>query len=308
MSQECCSTPVSTGISPGGLRIIEGFSNPRDQVTTISTDFTWADRWGTWQARWGINRMNYMVSPGLYAVGEPDETAPVLVTANYKMSFDRLRKELKGISAWILVLDTKGINVWCAAGKGTFGTAELVKRIAITGLDQIVSHRTIILPQLGAPGVAAHEVRKQSGFKVIYGPVRAVDLPIFLQSGMKADREMRTVRFTFMDRLVLTPIELVGTINPLLFIMALLLLLQIAGLVMVTINGLLAYGGAILIGTVVTPVLLPWIPGRAFAWKGWLLGLLWAAFLVSRGSGFTALPQTLNSLSYLLIFALDQVH
>jgi hypothetical protein len=27
------------------------------------------------------------------------------------------------------------------------------------------------------------------------------------------------------------------------------------------------------------PILLPWIPGRVFAWKGWLLGVLWAAFV-----------------------------
>ncbi|HWP97095.1 MAG TPA: mercury methylation corrinoid protein HgcA [Syntrophomonadaceae bacterium] len=283
------------------LRIIEDLSNPMERVTRVSSVLTWVDRWGSWKARWGINRMNYVISPGLYAVGDPDDSCPVLVTANYKMSFDRLRQELKDINAWILVLDTRGINVWCAAGKGTFGTAELVRRIAITGLDQIVSHRTIIVPQLGAPGVAAHQVRKQSGFKVVYGPVRAEDLPAFLQAGMKANRDMRAVRFTFMDRLVLTPIELVGIIKPVLMIAALLLILNITGAVKVALTGLVPYIGAILLGAVITPALLPWIPGRAFAWKGWLLGMLWAVFLVSKGAGFSGLPAVLNSLSYLLI-------
>ena len=73
--------------------------------------------------------MDYRVEPGLYAVGSPTADSPVLVSANYKMSFDRLRSALPGVDAWILVLDTKGINVWCAAGKGTFGTDELVRRI-----------------------------------------------------------------------------------------------------------------------------------------------------------------------------------
>ncbi len=73
--------------------------------------------------------MHYTIEPGLYALGQPGEKSPILVTANYKMSFDKLRKELPGRNFWILVLDTKGINVWCSAGKGTFGTNELVGRI-----------------------------------------------------------------------------------------------------------------------------------------------------------------------------------
>ena len=92
------------------------------------------------------------------------------------MSFDRLRSALGGLDAWILVLDTKGVNVWCAAGKGTFGTDELVGRAESCRLAEVVAHRTLIVPQLGAPGVAAHEVRQRSGFRVLYGPVR---LPTF---------------------------------------------------------------------------------------------------------------------------------
>jgi len=34
-----------------------------------------------------------------------------------------------------------------------------------------------------------------------------------------------------------------------------------------------ANAGAILSGAVHTPALLPYIPGKAFAWKGWLMGL-----------------------------------
>jgi CO dehydrogenase/acetyl-CoA synthase gamma subunit (corrinoid Fe-S protein) len=73
------------------------------------------------------------------------------------------------------VLDTQGINVWCAAGKGTFGTDELVHRIEATQLHDVVRHRVLILPQLGAPGVAAHDVKKRSGFTIEYGPVRTAN-------------------------------------------------------------------------------------------------------------------------------------
>ncbi|HWJ02630.1 MAG TPA: mercury methylation corrinoid protein HgcA, partial [Verrucomicrobiae bacterium] len=205
-------------------------STPAGRVLKVASVLTFEDTLGSWKARWGINRMNYFVPPGLYCVGNPDSNSPVVASANYKMSFDSLRKELTGLSAWILVLDTKGINVWCAAGKGTFGTKEIINRINKVKLSTVVSHRIVILPQLGAPGIAAHEVVKHSGFKVVFGPVRARDLQAFIANGMKADREMRTVNFPFIDRLVLTPIELVSALKPTLMIFGILFVLNAIGL------------------------------------------------------------------------------
>lgn len=248
-------------------------------IPVVSSQLSWADTTGSWKVRWGVHRMDYRVVPGLYAVGDPDQDSPVLVSANYKMSFDRLRQSLDDIDAWILVLDTGGINVWCAAGKGTFGTVELVRRIARTGLERVVKHRSLILPQLGAAGVSFHEVRQRSGFRVIYGPTRAEDLPAFLQAGGKATPDMRRVRFDLMDRLVLAPIELRAILlKPAVWMAALLLLIAgWSGFWPLTWADVFPYIGGILVGAVAVPVLLPWIPGRAFALKGWLLGMLWTA-------------------------------
>ncbi|HZK83446.1 MAG TPA: mercury methylation corrinoid protein HgcA [Desulfosporosinus sp.] len=272
------------------------------KIIPTSTQLTFNDVIGSWKARWGINRMNFIVEPGLYSVGNPSSNSSVLVSANYKMSFDKLRKELKAMDVWILVLDTKGINVWCAAGKGTFGTQELINRIAIVQLEKIVSHRTVILPQLGAPGIKAHEVSKFSGFKVIYGPVKAKDVKEFINSGMKATAEMRTVRFHAYDRLVLTPVDLVLSFKVSLMIFGVLFLLNLLGVGPFGFIDFYAYIGAVIVGCVLTPVLLPWIPGKAFAWKGWLLGIIWAV-LVQVLNGWPDAPQysLLRALGYLLI-------
>jgi hypothetical protein len=232
--------------------------------------------------------MNYTIGPGLYALGKPDEQSPVLVTANYKMSFDNLREALPYRNVWILVLDTKGINVWCAAGKGTFGTTELVRRVESSGLTQIVSHRELILPQLSGPGVSAHEVKRLSGFKVIYGPIRAADLPNFLDAGLKATPEMRLKTFTTRERFVLIPVELIAALKAGLITIAILFLLSLLGKAgqgwAIALNqGLfsgLAVLVAILVGAVLTPLLLPWLPGRAFSIKGFSLGLLIAVILL----------------------------
>jgi len=253
----------------------------------VTSSLLWADRLGTLKARWGVGRMHYTIDPGLYALGEPDEKSPVLVTANYKMSFDKLREALPDRNAWILVLDTKGINVWCAAGKGTFGTEELVARIESSGLARIVSHRELILPQLSGPGVAAHEVKRLSGFKVIYGPIRSKDLPTFLDSGFKATQEMRLKTFTTLERIVLIPIELVSTMKAGLIIIPILFLLTYFGRLgegwtNALTHGLfsvLAFLAAIFAGAVLTPLLLPWLPGRAFSFKGLIPGFFATAIL-----------------------------
>lgn len=233
--------------------------------------------------------MHYMVDPGLYALGNPDDQAPVLVTANYKMSFDRLREAIPGRNAWILVLDTKGINVWCAAGKGTFGTEELVRRVAASGLTQVVTHRELILPQLSGPGVAAHEVRKRSGFTVIYGPIRSTDLPAFWDAGFKATAVMRRKTFTMRERTVLVPVELVGTLKWSLVILPLFFLAGglggdagfWAGMLQNGLFAVIAMLSAVVAGAVLTPMLLPWLPGRAFSLKGFVMGLITSALLVT---------------------------
>ena len=230
--------------------------------------------------------MRYTVPPGLYAVGNPTPDAPVLVTANYKLTFDHVRRALAGFDAWLLVLDTKGVNVWCAAGKGTFGTDELVERVALSELATVVGHRKLVVPQLGAPGVAAHEVSRRTGFKVIYGPVYARDLPAFLRAGMRAMPAMRQVDFTLRERLAVAPIELVHRFVPALLLLALFVASSGLGLHRYRLeSGLfawtaLAVASNYLAGIVLTPALLPYLPGRSFAVKGAVTGtVLGVAFM-----------------------------
>jgi len=226
------------------------------EIFPTTSHLTTSNYWDHILARWAINRMWHRVEPGLYSLGNPTPDSPVFVTANYTLSFDALRSSLKGVDSYILVLDTQGINVWCAAGKGTFGTDELVKRIEATHLHEVVNHRVVILPQLGAPGVAAHEVKKRAHFKVEYGPVRAEDLPEYLKT-RKATPEMRQVRFTLKERITLIPVELVAVLIPLLILIVI---------------GSKSAIAAILAGTVLFPILLPWIPTHNFSTKGFILG------------------------------------
>jgi hypothetical protein len=291
------SAEKDTGLAPRwarGWRV-----TPAGGVPLVSTRLERRDRLDAWKWRWGIGRMHAAIAPGLYGVGEPDPQSPVLVTANYKLTFDRLRRELDGLSAWILVLDTRGINVWCAAGKGTFGTEELLARLHSTALERVVRHRRLVVPQLGASGVAAHEVARRSAFRVVYGPVRAADIRAFVASGYRAAPAMRRVGFPLRERLALAPLELAQAGKWLCWILLALLLGDVArgrGLSLRFLAAGLPFAAAIVVGTVLVPALLPWIPGRSLAWKGWAS----AALLTAVWLAAAALPVS-SALAYLLL-------
>jgi hypothetical protein len=267
--------------------ILDEIQTPAGMIPRISSQLNIQDYLGAFRVRWGIRRDRYRVAPGLYAVGTPNEYSDVLVTANYKLTFDIVRKNLNGLNAWLLVLDTKGVNVWCSAGKGTFGTKELVHRIQATSLGTIVQHKRLLLPQLGATGVAAHLVKKSYGFTVIYGPVRASDIQSFIQAGYKATKEMRRVNFGWYDRLKLIPNDIIYNLRYLLSMLIVISVLsgistngysiQQALRNIIPIAKIIAAG--YLAGLVLTPLLLPYIPTRNFSFKGLIIGVIVSVLL-----------------------------
>ena len=287
--EEPCCGPVIPQVSPSYERpgyALFGFvdtfiETPAGRVPSVKTRLTGKDHLGSASVRLGADRSSYRIAPGIYAVGTPGAGDPVLVTANYKLTFDTLRKHLPGRNAWILVLETYGVNVWCAAGKGSFSTQEVVRRVRATGIDKVVTHRRLVLPQLAATGVSAERVRQGCGFKVTWGPIRAQDLGQFLDNKMKAAPAMRRVTFTTVERIVLIPVEFSHIPKPALWTLAAIFVLSGFG------PGLFSFGSAwvrgwmmasacgmaILAGNVAVPALLPWLPGRAFAVKGLLTGV-----------------------------------
>lgn len=287
----CCGTSSGDVHTPNpfvraGYEIMhfvdEFIETPVGNVPKVKTSLGMKDHFGTLRARSGIGRDNYLVSPGLYCTGNPDEDSPVLVTANYKLSLDHLRRELDGMDAWMIVLDTLGVNVWCAAGKGTFSTKELVNRIHSTGIEKLVNHRKLILPQLGATGVSGFQVKRQAGFKVIWGPIRASDIKAFVRNGMKVDKEMREVTFSVMERALLIPVEVKIALKPALMILVALFILSGIGPGVFSFSNAMSRGGAvsmalitgILAGAVFAPLFLTRLYGTAFSVKGIVTGLI----------------------------------
>jgi len=246
-----------------------------DGIKNVHTNIGTKDTLSNVGVRLGFNRYDYKVPPGLYSVGRPGKDSNVIVSSNYKLTFDSLRKELDGMNVWILILDTDGVNVWCAAGKGSFGTAELVYSIRNSGLEDKVNHKNLILPQLAAPGIQSHLVTQLTGFKVNFGTVRAEDIRKYIENGFKADEVMRQVNFGFVDRVVLTPLEIFISMK---YVIGMFLLFALYSVVAPTFGLVDAirigsiYLVGTLTGTLLLPALLPALPFKMFYRNGLLLG------------------------------------
>jgi NAD-dependent dihydropyrimidine dehydrogenase PreA subunit len=251
---------------------------------------------------------------GLVRIGSPDRSAPVLLTCNFQLTVERVRRALDGIDAYLLVANSRGVKVWCAATGGLLSNHDVVSVLKTSGIDDLVDHRQVILPQLAATGIEGRGVHEKTGWRVAWGPVRAEDIPAFLRGGLVTTKAMRTVTFPWTERLEMAvawafPISL----------LALLLLplwpsgvLPLAGLVW----------AASLVIFLAFPLYEPWVRVRGrnlgfvlfdFGERGIPL-ILWALFLLALFSygtlagelswGF-ALRWSVASLVVLLILGLD---
>ncbi len=138
---------------------------------------------------------------GLVTIGRPGRDAPVLLTCNFRLTRERVKRSLEGIDAYLLVANSRGVNVWCAATGGLLTNHDVVSVLKTSGIDTLVDHRRIILPQLAATGIQGAVVHKKTGWKVVWGPVRADAIRAFLERGMETTRDERTVDFPRAERI-----------------------------------------------------------------------------------------------------------
>ena len=157
---------------------------PEDDVSTVKSIWDYIGRW-----------FPNPVEPGLRTLGNPDHKAPVFVTSNFHLTVRRVEKALSEIDAWLLVVPTKGINVWCSSAGGEMTAHNLLTVMKTSRIQDRVTHRRLILPQLSAPGIDRKLLKEKSGWSADFGPVYAKDIPAFLELDHKKTAELCRVRY-----------------------------------------------------------------------------------------------------------------
>ena len=202
------------------------------------------------------------VRSGLYRIGSPTRDSPLLLTSNFYMTFKQVVKALQGQHCWLMVQDTEGWNVWCAADARIFSAEKAAALMRAYDVDNLLNGKTIIVPRLG--GRIAKRLSELTGWRVIKGPIEARDLPAFIEGGLVATRPMRNLRryYSFPHRLrvgAVTALVAIFCDLPFLFILKEFLPL------------FLAFG---LVSSFALAIFHYWIPGRTGVVKELLLGAL----------------------------------
>jgi NAD-dependent dihydropyrimidine dehydrogenase PreA subunit len=136
---------------------------------------------------------------GVIQIGHPGRDTPVFLTCNYHLTVERVKRALKGLDCYLLVANSRGINVWCAATGGLFTHHDVISALKTSGIEERVDHRQVILPQLAATGIEARMVQEKTGWKAIWGPVYAKDIPAFLENQRRTPA-VRRVTFNWRQR------------------------------------------------------------------------------------------------------------
>lgn len=137
----------------------------------------------------------------LIRIGNPNKDSSVFLSGNYSYTVRLLLNVLAGTDCYLLVADSSGSNVWCAAGMNEFSEHDIVDAINVADLANLVNHRRIIAPPYAAPGVDVKYVKEETGFEIAWGPTRLEDIPVYIKNGFKRTNDMLTVKFRLRDRL-----------------------------------------------------------------------------------------------------------
>lgn len=233
-------------------------------------------------------KRTYVVEPGLYYLGsEFDADAPLLVTSNYRMTVVLVARKARQANARLLVVDTDGINVWCAAGKGAFSNRAILQQLERYDRRLLTQAKwlRLVLPKFALAGVDFTALRDHK-IRPIIGPLYAKDLPAYLQGSRLEDCDNDRVVFGLQSRIFTW---LPGLVQAVGYGVSIVVVMTIVGRIWSVSAPL---GLITLLAAVATayPLLFPWLPGKRFAVKGISLAFLMTLALGAlAGSGWLAL-------------------
>ncbi len=123
------------------------------------------------------------VKQGIYPIGNPTETSPVLITSNFSLTYFIVSGEVEGsrVPTWLCIMDTEGLSVMTAWAAGKFVPEKITPFIKSSGIEDKVKHRRLVIP--GYLASMSGELEEElTEWKIEVGPREAADIPPFLKT------------------------------------------------------------------------------------------------------------------------------
>jgi acetyl-CoA decarbonylase/synthase complex subunit gamma len=160
-------------------------------ITKFASLVALADCGGeAWLPLWTLRQNIYtdpqkplQMDPGLYAIGEPNDRSPLLVTSNFSLTYFIVSTEAEasGTACHLAVVDAEGLSVLTAWSAGKFSGDRVAKALRQMKAADRVSHHTVIIP--GYVPVISGELEDAlgDGWHVLVGPQEASDIAPFFR-------------------------------------------------------------------------------------------------------------------------------
>ncbi len=121
------------------------------------------------------------VDSRIYEIGSPGNSAPVLITSNFSLTYFCVASDVEAsrVPAYVLPVDTDGVSVLTGWAAGKFTPEKITAMLKESGIEDKVTHRRVIIP--GGVAVLSGKLQDLSGWEVIVGPVESSGIPAFLK-------------------------------------------------------------------------------------------------------------------------------
>lgn len=126
-------------------------------------------------------RIPMSVEDKIYEIFEPTAESPVLLTANWALTYFIVASEIEGsrVPSWLCVKNTEGLGVLTAWAAGKFSGDTVGPFIKKCGIENKVKHRKLIIP--GKVARIKGELEEAlPDWEIIVGPREAAEIPAFL--------------------------------------------------------------------------------------------------------------------------------
>lgn len=134
-------------------------------------------------------RLNIYVDPQksvavesrIYEIGAPGLDAPVFVTTNFSLTYFCVAGDVEAsrVPSFVLPVDTDGVSVLTGWAAGKFTSEKITEMLKISGIEEKVSHRKVIIP--GGVAVLGGRIQELSGWEVLVGPRESSGIPAFIR-------------------------------------------------------------------------------------------------------------------------------
>jgi acetyl-CoA decarbonylase/synthase complex subunit gamma len=130
-------------------------------------------------------RVPLQVEEGVYEIGAPNDSSPVLLTSNFSLTYFNVAGDTESskVPSYIVVTYTEGLSVMTAFAAGKLTPESVKKTLDEVKVDGRVNHKKMIIP--GMIARMSGKLEEITGWEIMVGPRESTGIPKYLKENWR---------------------------------------------------------------------------------------------------------------------------